>query len=158
MSLFYKLAIALLLGVSLSGCESLSLIAPYENTTTRNVERTWLVMHAIDTAQTVTIARSPECLIEANPIAAKIYGSNSPSAERVLATNLLLGYLHYRIGGWIDKKTEEAILDPKSESVGAWYTTRLAWHGLAIVGTGAAVANNYSRGVQPFSHVTGCKR
>jgi hypothetical protein len=73
-------------------------------------------------------------------------------------TNVLLGYMHYRIGGWIDKKTEEAILDPKSESVGAWYTTRLAWHGLAIVGTGAAIVNNHSRGVQPFSHVTNCRK
>lgn len=157
-NLIYKLAIALLLGLNLSGCSTLELIAPYQNDTTRNVERTWLVMHAIDTAQTVTIARSPECLIEANPIAAKLYGSEHPSAERVIATNVLLGYLHYRIGGWIDKKTEEAILDPKSESVGAWYTTRLAWHGLAIIGTGAAVTNNFSRGVQPFSHVTNCRK
>jgi hypothetical protein len=150
-NLIYKLAIALLLGLSLSGCSTLELVAPYQNETTRNVERTWLVLHAIDTAQTVTIARSPNCLREADPMAVKIYGSDHPSEGRVIATNVLLGYAHYRIGGWIDKKTEESILDPKSEHSGVWKATRIAWHGIAILYSGMAVSNNMSLGIKPFS-------
>ncbi len=153
---FYKLALMALLGLALTGCEALSLVAPYENKTVRNTEYTWLAMHALDTAQTVTIARSPSCLREANPIAADIYGSEHPSPSRVIATNVALGYLHYRVGGWIDNRTEAALIDPDNDSAAGWYLFRAAWHGFALLGTGYAVLHNAQARVGPFSKMT-CK-
>ncbi len=142
-----------LAALTLSGC---ALVAPYENTAVRNTEYTWLGIHAIDTAQTITIARSPTCLREANPAAARIYGSDYPDQGRVLATNILLGYAHYRIGGWIDQRTEAALLDPDNNSASGWYLFRGVWHGLAIIGTGYAVLHNAQANVGPFSART-CK-
>ncbi len=150
----YKLALVALLGLTLTGCEALSLVAPYENKAVRNTEYTWLAMHAIDTAQTVTIARSPSCLREANPVAASIYGSDHPSESRVILTNIALGYAHYRIGGWIDYKTEQAAIDPDDTSYGGWYLFRAAWHGFALIGTGYAVLHNAQARVGPMSKMT----
>lgn len=141
--------------LSLSAC---TLVAPYENTGVRNGEHVWLGLHALDTAQTVTIARSPGCLREANPLAATVYGSDHPSAQRVLLTNVALGYAHYRIGGWIDQRTEAALVDPDNNSAAGWYLFRAAWHGLAWIGTGYAVAHNAANGGSPFSHVTECDK
>lgn len=134
--------------VFLPGC---ALVAPYENHAMRNTEYTWLAMHAIDTAQTVTIARSPTCLREANPVAASIYGSDHPSPSRVILTNAVLGYLHYRVGAWIDRRTEAAFIDPDNDSAAGWYLFRAGWHGLAIIGTGYAVLHNAEARVGPFS-------
>ncbi len=80
-----------------------------------------------------------------------MYGSDHPSTGRVLATNLALGYAHYYIGGWIDKRTEEAALDEDDETYGGWYLFRAAWHGIAIIGTGYAVLHNAQARVGPFS-------
>lgn len=152
-NLIFALCLVLFIVASLSGC---SLVAPYTNDTTRTVERTWLVMHAVDTAQTVTIARSPTCLREADPVAANIYGSEHPSAGRVIAINAALGYAHYRIGGWIDYRTQQAAIDPDDTSYGGWYLFRAAWHGVALIGTGFAVVHNAQAHVGPFSAET-CK-
>lgn len=138
----------------LSGC---SLVAPYENSSVRNAEHVWLGLQAMDTAQTVTIARSPTCLRESNPVAATIYGSAHPSAQRVLLTNVALGYVHYRVGGWIDQRTEAALSDPDNDNAAGWYLFRAAWHGLAWIGTGYAVLHNASGRVGPFTRVTECE-
>lgn len=141
---------------ALSGCEVLD--ATYTNDTTRKAEAVWLGMHALDTAQTVTIARSPTCLREANPLASAIYGSDSPSPQRVIATNLALGWAHAKFGAWLDERTERAILDPRSESVGGWYIARGAYYVVSFLGTGIAIGNNASRGVGPFTRMTECNR
>jgi hypothetical protein len=141
---------------ALSGCEVLN--ASFENDRTRKAEAVWLGMHAIDTAQTVTIARSPGCLREANPLASAIYGSDHPSTQRVLATNLALGWAHAKFGAWLDERTERALLDPKSESVGGWYVARGAYYVVSFLGTGIAIGNNAGRDVGLFSRVTDCNR
>jgi len=148
-----RIALILAACAALGGCDALRLVAPYESDTMRNTERVWLGMHAIDTAQTVTIARSPMCLREANPAAAWLYGSDHPDAGRVIATNVILGYAHYRIGGWIDKRTEQAGSDPDDDSYSGWYLFRAAWHGFALLGTGYAVLHNAQARVGPFSEV-----
>lgn len=125
--------------VAMLSCSGCSLIAPYENTAVRNTEYTWLGMHAIDTYQTATFK---PCTREADPLAVKVYGTDQPSASRVVATNALLGYAHYRIGGWIDKRTEQAGADPDDESYRGWYLFRAAWHGAALFGTGYSVLHN----------------
>lgn len=124
---------------ALTGC---SLVAPYENTTVRTMERTWLTMHAVDTYQTTQF---DGCTVEGNPLAVKVYGSERPSDTRVIATNAVLGYAHYRIGGWIDQRTERAAVDPDDTSYGGWYLFRAAWHGFALIGTGYAVLHNATR-------------
>lgn len=125
--------------LALSGC---ALVTPYTNDTTRNVEYTWLAMDAVDTAQTVRIARNPSCLREANPLAASVYGGDHPTPGRVIATNAVLAYAHYEIGAWIDKRTEAAAIDPDDTSYNGWYLFRSAWHGFALIGTGYAVLHN----------------
>lgn len=133
------IVLALWVVVLLFTCSGCSLVAPYENTTTRNTEYTWLGMQAIDTAQTASFK---PCTVEADPLAVKVYGSSRPSDARVIATNVLLGYAHYRIGGWIDKRTEAAAIDPDNTSYGGWYLFRAAWHGAALIGTGYSVLHN----------------
>ncbi len=132
--------------------------ATYTNDTTRKAEYTWLAMHAMDTAQTVTIARSPECLVEANPLAVAIYGGEHPSPQRVLATNIALGFVHAKVGAWLDERTESALLDPDNHAVGGWYVARGAFYVVSFLSTGIAIGGNAERGVQPFSHYTGCAR
>lgn len=131
-----------LIGLAVLSCSGCALVAPYENGTVRTMEYTWLGMHAVDTYQTVQIARNPHCMREANPLAEAVYGTDHPSPSRVIATNVGLGYLHYRIGGWIDARTERAAADPDDTSYGGWYLFRAAWHGVALIGTGYAVLHN----------------
>lgn len=140
---------------ALSGCEVLN--ATYTNDTTRKAEYTWLAMHAIDTAQTVTIARSPECLREANPLAAAIYGSDTPSPQRVIATNVALGWAHAKLGAWLDERTERSILD-ETDGRGGWYVARGAYYVISFLGTGIAIGNNAGRGVGPFTRMSECNR
>lgn len=131
-----------------TGCSSLR----FQNDSTRTAELSWQAIHAIDTAQTVTIARSAPCLYEANPLAAAIYGSEHPSVRRVLATNAAMASLHWAVGSWLDRRTERA-LQRESGSVGAWYVLRGAYYLLSILGSGAAVAGNVQLGVRPLSHM-----
>jgi hypothetical protein len=140
---------------ALSGCEVLN--ATYTNDTTRKAEYTWLAMHAIDTAQTVTIARSPTCLREANPLASAIYGSDTPSPQRVLATNIALGFVHAKVGAWLDERTERSFLED-GDGRGGWYLARGAYYVVSFLGTGIAIGNNAGRGVGPFTRMTECNR
>lgn len=149
-TLLYKLAIVALLGLQLTGCEVLN--ASFENDTTRKAEYTWLAMHAVDTMQTVTIARSPECLREANSLAAAIYGSDHPSAGRVVATNLALAFVHAKVGAWLDERTERAMFND-TDTRGGWYMARGMYYVVSFLGTGIAVGGNVTRGVKPLSHM-----
>lgn len=118
----------------------------------RNAELAWQGLHLIDTAQTVTIARSAPCLYEANPLASAVYGSKHPSVARVLATNATMSALHWTVGSWLDRRTERA-LQRESGSVGAWYVLRGAFYVVSIAGSGGAVAGNVRLGVRPLSRV-----
>jgi hypothetical protein len=139
------LAAALLL---LPGCAALEPILPvYENRTTAKAETVWLGMHAVDTMQTVTIARNPECYHEANGLAAAIYGSEHPSTGRVVATNLVMAYAHAKLGAYLDRKAEaEAAED---NGIG-WYVARGGFYVASFLGTGLAVTNNSMRGIGPL--------
>jgi hypothetical protein len=106
----------------------------------RDTEIGWQVLHAIDTAQTVTIARSPTCLHEANALAAILYGTRNPSVKRVLWTNAAGAVLHWQVAGWVDRRGPE------------WL--RNTYVNVSLIGTGLAVGNNMVRGVRPFSKAT----
>lgn len=108
----------------------------------RNVQIGLTALMLLDTAQTVTIARSPECLREADPIAAAVFGSEHPSTQRVLITNALYIGLNWIVASKLDR------LAQRSDS---WARARRAYQVLSFLGHGAAVANNIGLGIRPFS-------
>lgn len=117
-------------------------------------ELSWLALDAIDTSQTIQIARHPKCYREADPMAARMYGSDHPNVGTVVALNLALAFGHSVVTSWLDDKvaTHEMANDG---SVGPWYVGRIIWHVVGIVGTGAAVAGNFGIGLTPMG-ARGC--
>lgn len=128
--------------------------APMQFATTggRNAELSWQAIHLIDTAQTITIARSPNCLYERDPVAAAVYGSKNPSVGRVVITNAAMGALHWAAGSWLDRHAEYA-LHRDTGSAGAWYIARGGYYALSLLGSGAAVVGNVRLGVRPLARV-----
>jgi len=150
----FALIIALVLLFLCSGCAAIAPVGMFpREQSTRVAEGSWLVLHSIDTAQTVQIARNPTCHREADPLAARIYGSEHPNESRVLLTNVLLAAVHSSVSRWLDDRVDAARLRD-DDSVGPWYVGRIAWHTVSLLGTGASVINNYGRGLTPTS--AGC--
>lgn len=139
--------LAILLVLLLSGCASHS---GFANPEARRVEIAWQTLAAYDTAQTVTIARSPTCFRESNKLASAIYGSDNPSPQRVLATNAALAWAHWELGAWLDRRTQAAI-DSDNPNRGLYYVGRTAFYVTSFLGSGIAVGNNVSLGIKPFS-------
>jgi hypothetical protein len=155
--LAFPLALALLLAVT--GCETIPTApAGFTNPTTRRAEYAWLALDVVDTMQTVTIARSPDCLYEADPLARMLYGSAHPSVGRVLGVNAAMAGAHYQLGAWLDRNTERALSDEDNSNAGLWYVGRAAFYGLSFLGSGTAVIGNVQLGIKPLSHVTRCRR
>lgn len=117
-------------------------------------ELSWLALDAIDTAQTVQIARHPKCYREADSMAARMYGSDHPDVGKVVAINLALAFTHTVVTSWLDDKVAEHDM-LNDGSVGPWYVGRIVWHVFSIVGSGAAVAGNFGIGLTPTS-ARGC--
>ncbi len=137
--------LAVLACLVLTGCAT-----GFATTGARNAEFSWLALHAIDTAQTMTIARSPSCFYEANPLASAVYGTKHPSVKRVVITNTATGLLHWQAGAWLDRRTEYAFKH-ETGSEGALYVARLSYYALSIMGTGTAVLGNVRLGIKPNS-------
>lgn len=116
----------------------------------RVAEKTWLTLHAVDTMQTVQIARRPECYRESNPFASAVYGSDTPSESRVLVTNVALAFVHSAVSRWFDDNVAASQLADDG-NVGGWYVGRIAWHTVSLLGTGGAVIGNFSIGLTPTS-------
>lgn len=146
------LLLVILLVLLMSGCASTLPRSTYETKGAHRAELAWQALAAYDTAQTVTIARSPDCLREGNPLASAVYGSDTPSPQRVLVTNLALAWAHYEVGGWLDRRTQAAIA-ADSPNRGAWYVGRGAFYVVSFLGSGLAVGNNASLGIRPFSRM-----
>lgn len=140
------LAAAAVAAILSPGCASLQ----FTTDGARTAELSWLAMHAVDTAQTVTIARSPQCLWEGNPLAVAVYGSKHPSVARVVATNTAMAGLHWAAGAWLDKHAEQAMQDGAARAP-LWYLGRGAFYALSFAGTGRAVLGNVQLGVRPLS-------
>ncbi len=140
--------VCLLAIFTLPGCAALLIpFQPKDYQYNSNMaEGTWLVLDAVDTAQTMHIrASNPTCTYEADPIAAHLYGGREPTPSRVLATNLILAIAHTMVSSWLDD--EVAKHDAADDgSVGPWFIGRLAWHTVSLVATGASVINNHNHG------------
>lgn len=124
---------------------------------TRGAELTWLALHAVDTAQTVTIAKSPDCLYEKNPLAVAVYGTKHPSLARVLVTNTVMAGVHYTVSGWWDRHVAAADADIENDNAALWHMGRFAWYAASFAGTGSAVIGNVRLGVKPLSTAR-CKK
>jgi hypothetical protein len=135
----------------LAGCASTAPSFRFANSTTRNAELTWLALHAVDTAQTITIARSPGCLYEASPLAQMVYGTKHPSVSRVLFTNTGMAILHWHMGSMLDRHAEAALTDEDNGNAGLWWMARGAYYAASFMGTGSAVVGNVRLGVKPLS-------
>ncbi len=125
-------ATAIIACLLLTGCYTLR--AP------SSTESAWLALHAIDTAQTITIARSPTCLHEKDPLAQLVYGTRHPSVKRVLVTNLIGAAVHWAASGWLERKGPEWLHS-------SYLTVSVGY-------SGSAIGNNLVRGIRPFSGYT----
>lgn len=145
-------------------CVAASLLcgcASFENSTNRNIQIGLTGLMAVDTAQTVQIAKNPDCLYEANPIAAKLFGSEHPSPERVIGTNIIVIAAHWMLGGFLDRKANapinldvDALEDIKSRN--RWKAAQRTYQIATFVGHGGAVANNFNHGISPTGF-RGCR-
>jgi hypothetical protein len=137
----------LLIAVLASGCAALPMpLQPANQQYNSNMaEGGFIVLAAIDTAQSMHIRKGTSCDHEADPIAAALYGSKYPKPGRVLLTNIALITVHTMVTSWLDDKVAEhnALHD---SSVGPWYVGRIVWHGASLLAEGSAVINNKSRG------------
>lgn len=131
--------------VMFAGCAALPMpLQPQNEQYNSNyAEGGFIVLAAIDTAQTMHIRRGTSCDHEANPIAAALYGSKYPKPGRVLITNLALITVHTMVTSWLDDKVAEHAHD---DHAGLWYVGRIGWHGLSLFAEGSAVINNRARG------------
>ena len=141
-------AAAILAATQLTGCAIQIPIGnghAYQNRQIATAETVWQGLHAIDTAQTVTIARSPDCLSETG-LNQYFYGTQHPTESRVLATNAALSLGHYYLGGFLDRKAEDA-----SNPDSLWPVLRRSFYISSFITTGLAVYGNSYQSVKPFS-------
>ena len=135
--------ILVILGL-LTGCAALPMpFQPQNQQYNSNMaEGAWLVLDGVDTLQTMheRQVRNPttyvSCNREGDPIAQRIYGSQYPSKNRVLLTNIALATVHTMVTSWLDDKVAE------HNGAGAWYYTRIAWHTASLAYSLSAVVNN----------------
>lgn len=139
----------------LSGCVSTNPgIGEFSTAIGRNKQIALTALMAMDTAQTVTIGRSPNCLHEANPLA--FFGDEHPSAQQVLITGAFYGTAHWLFGSWLDRKAERSVdfsIDAEADisRKERWRSMRTAYQLLTFIGHGTALAANANRGIRPFS-------
>jgi hypothetical protein len=122
----------------------------------RNAQLALTGLMAIDTAQTVTIGRSPDCLREGNPLASAVFGTDRPSPERVLLTNAVYMTGHWLLGAYLDRKANAPIDLSVSAEADIAKRERFRWlkkiyHFATGLGHGVAVARNQAIGIKPFS-------
>jgi uncharacterized protein YceK len=141
-SVLLMLASAVLLAIG--GCAALPMpLQPQTDNNSNYAEGAFIVLAAVDTAQTMHIRKGTSCDHEADPLAAALYGSEYPKPGRVLLTNLALITVHTMVASWLDDKVEQHHQD---DSAGLWYTGRIGFHAVSLVLEGSAVVNNHSRG------------
>lgn len=150
---------AALLFAALSGCAALPTFMQPTNEVSQDAEGGWLFLDAVDTLQTVQIARHPQCYHEADGIADKLYGSAHPSVGEAVGINTVLALGHLAVAAWLDREVDKHLAAdaamPGLDSVGPWYSARIVFHTVSIGGTSYAVLNNFSNGISPWK--TGCR-
>lgn len=140
------------------GCAALPMpFQPHTQDDSNYAEGAFLVLAAVDTLQTVQIAKHPKCYYEADPLARALYGTRHPSVGKVIGINLVMITAHTMVASWLDDKvaTENARYDAEDKyGVGPWYGARFVFHAVSLLAEGSATLNNYNRGIHLTS--TGC--
>ncbi len=123
----YSATLALLL----SGCAAFRTL-PAE---TRAEEATWQSLHAVDSLQTLSIARDPDCFREStvDPLIGK-----HPSQGVVVLWAVTASALHFLVTDWLAEHQHPALVR--------------VWEGVTIVSTGYWVGHNNQVGIRPFGH------
>lgn len=134
--------------VSLTGCT-------FTTPAARNTQLALTGLMALDTAQTVTIARSP-CLFERNPVAAAVFGSKRPREQTVLATGVLYIAGHWAFAGYLDRKANQSVdfsIDAEDDVArkAKWRRLQRLYQWATALGHGIAIANNVDKNIRPFS-------
>jgi hypothetical protein len=98
-------------------------------------EAVWQLLHAVDAAQTIHIARAPECFYEKAPLTRAIVGKHPGEAE---VAAIMVGYslLHQYLTDRLE---------------GRWLRT---YQVVSFINTARNVANNHRIGLRPFG--SGC--
>ena len=128
-----KPTIAVACALALSGCASMG-----------PAEITWQSLHAIDTHQTLEIARNPDCFREADPLTRALVGSH-PSEAEAAAVMVAYSLGHYAVSRWLDVRADAAPYGSR------WKDARALWHVVGIVTKGAVVLHNNSIGLGPVN-------
>jgi hypothetical protein len=124
--------VAALIGVLLiSGCATFRSL-PAE---TRAQEITWQSVHAIDAAQTLSVARDPDCYYEA--VVDPLIGRHPPQGL-VLAWAAGASLLHFAITNYLTGHASPTMVR--------------IWQGITIGSSAYWVSHNYSNGLRVFSH------
>lgn len=152
--------------LALTGCVNTSPDGPgameFATPQARNRQLAMTGLMALDTAQTVTIGRSPQCLSEGNQVAVYAFGSRTPSPERVLITNAIYIASHWALGSYLDRKASAPIdlsipVEQDMARRSRWTFMRGIYQFATTFGHGFAVARNARKGIAPFSRYTKCE-
>ncbi len=110
-------------------------------------------LHAVDFAQTVTIARRPQRYYEADPLTSRLIG-RYPSERSVEAAWAGLSLAHLLVTGWLDREAEATGSD-------WWRAAKWVWQIASIGESAYCVHENFSEGLDLFGgrdgapHATG---
>lgn len=145
--------------LAMTGCATTDAPGPmqFASSEARNRQLLMTAVMAVDTAQTVTIGRSPECLSEGNQLAVYAFGSRTPSPERVLITNAIYIAGHWALGSYLDRKVNAPInlsipIEADMARRSRWTLMRGIYQFATTFGHGFAVARNARKGIEPFSN------
>jgi hypothetical protein len=125
-----KAALALV-AMLISGCAEFQRL-PAE---VKAEEVTWQSLHALDTAQSLSVARDPDCYFESfsDPIIGR-----HPSEGLVLAWMAVAGTLHFLITDWLIEHNHTSLAR--------------TWEAISIGSTAYSITHNQHNGVRPFGH------
>jgi len=115
----------------ISGCATFRELPPE----TRAMEVTWQSLHAIDAAQTLSIARDPDCYSES---LVDLAIGRHPPPGLVLAWTTGTSVLHFAITDLLSRHASPGVVR--------------VWQGVTIGSTAYWVSHNFSIGLRVFSH------
>ncbi len=131
-------ALAVAIAASLAGCASLPGIPDSGRT-----EFAFQALNAVDYAQTINIARRPDCYHETDSVTSRLIGAH-PSSGAVAGMWAAQATAHYYVTRWLDREVD-------STDATGWRITRWIWLGATFWMAGHHVVQNHSIGLRPFS-------
>lgn len=133
-----KRAVAVTCAAMLAGCQSMP-----------THEIAWQSLHAVDTYQTMNIARNPDCFREADPLTRAIVGEH-PSTGEVAAVMVAYSLGHWYVSRYLDRKVDESSATDANR--GTLYVLRAAWIVGGLFGKAVVVGRNNALGLGPLNY------